>query len=39
LGAAILLGLVATPLAPIAKDVASAVQTAAQTLQTWKSGQ
>jgi hypothetical protein len=39
LGAAIMLGLVATPLAPIAKDVASAVQTAAQAVQTWKGGQ
>jgi hypothetical protein len=37
LGLALVLGLVATPLAPIAKDVSSAVQTAAQAVQSWKS--
>jgi hypothetical protein len=34
---AVLLGLIATPIAPIAKDVASAVTTAAQAVQSWKS--
>jgi len=34
---AALLGLVATPLAPIAKDVASAIQTGAQAIQSLKS--
>jgi hypothetical protein len=34
---AVLLGLIATPIAPIAKDVSSAIATAAQTIQTWKS--
>ncbi len=33
---AILLGLIATPIAPIAKDVSTAISTAAQTIQTWK---
>ena len=37
LGIALVLGLVATPLAPIAKDVSTAVQTAAQAVQSWKS--
>jgi hypothetical protein len=35
--AAVLVGLIATPLAPIAKDIASAIQTGAQALQTLKS--
>jgi hypothetical protein len=35
-GVAIALGIVATPLAPIAKDVSSAVQTAVQALQSWR---
>ena len=34
---AVLVGLIATPLAPIAKDIASAIQTGAQALQTLKS--
>jgi len=34
---AVLLGLIATPIAPVAKDVASAVTTAAQAVQSWKS--
>ena len=33
---AVLLGLIATPIAPVAKDVASAINTAAQTIQSWK---
>jgi hypothetical protein len=37
LGIALVLGLVATPLAPIAKDVSTAVQTAAKAMQAWKS--
>jgi hypothetical protein len=37
LGIALVLGLVATPLAPIAKDVSTAVQTAAKAVQAWKS--
>jgi len=34
---ALLLGLVATPIAPVAKDIASAVQTASKAIQAWKS--
>lgn len=34
---ALLVGLIATPLAPVAKDISSAVQTAAQALQARKS--
>jgi len=34
---AVLLGLIATPIAPIAKDVSSAIATAAQAIQAWKS--
>lgn len=34
---ALLLGLVATPIAPVAKDIASAVQTASKAIQGWKS--
>jgi len=37
LGVALILGLVATPLAPIAKDLSSAVQAGVQTMQAWKS--
>jgi hypothetical protein len=37
LGAALVLGLIATPLAPIAKDVASALQAGVQAMQAWKS--
>jgi hypothetical protein len=37
LGVAFLLGLIATPLAPIAKDVSSAVQTGVKALQAWRS--
>lgn len=33
---AILLGLVATPIAPVAKDISSAISTAVQTIQAWK---
>jgi hypothetical protein len=32
---AVLLGLIATPIAPVAKDVASAVTAAVQAVQTW----
>lgn len=35
-GVAIALGIVATPLAPIAKDVSSAVQTGVKALQAWR---
>jgi hypothetical protein len=34
---AVLLGLVATPIAPIAKDLSTAITTGVQALQTWKS--
>lgn len=34
---AVALGVVATPLAPIAKDLSSAVQTAVKALQSWRS--
>jgi hypothetical protein len=34
---AVLLGLIATPIAPVAKDVSSAIATAAQAIQAWKS--
>jgi len=34
---AILIGLIATPIAPVAKDVSSAIATAAQAIQAWKS--
>ena len=34
---AVLVGLLATPLAPIAKDVASAIQAGAKAVQIWKS--
>jgi hypothetical protein len=34
---AVLLGLIATPIAPVAKDVASAVTAAVQAVQSWKS--
>jgi hypothetical protein len=34
---AVLLGLVATPVAPVAKDLASAVTSAAKAIQAWKS--
>jgi hypothetical protein len=33
---AILIGLIATPIAPIAKDLSTAISTAAQALQAWK---
>jgi len=33
---AILIGLIATPIAPMAKDVSTALSTAAQAIQTWK---
>ncbi len=33
---AVLLGLIATPIAPVAKDIASAVQTASKAIQAWK---
>lgn len=33
---AILIGLVATPIAPVAKDVSTAITTAAQAIQAWK---
>jgi len=33
---AILIGLIATPIAPIAKDLSSAITTTAQTIQAWK---
>lgn len=33
---AVLLGLIATPIAPVAKDLASAVQTASKAIQAWK---
>jgi len=32
---AVLLGLIATPIAPVAKDIASAITTAAQAIQSW----
>jgi hypothetical protein len=32
---AVLLGLIATPIAPVAKDVASAVTAAVQAVQSW----
>ena len=35
-GKAVLIGLIATPIAPIAKDLASGIQTAVQALQAWK---
>lgn len=35
---AVLIGLVATPIAPIAKDLASAINTASQTIQTVRKG-
>ncbi len=35
-GLAIALGVIATPLAPIAKDLSSALQTGVQALQSWK---
>jgi hypothetical protein len=34
---AILIGLIATPIAPVAKDVSSAITTASQAIQAWKS--
>lgn len=34
--AAILIGLIATPIAPMAKDLSTAISTAAQALQAWK---
>lgn len=37
LGIAFVLGLIATPLAPIAKDLSTAVQTAAKAIQAWRS--
>lgn len=36
-GGAVLLGLVATPLAPIAKDISTAITTGVQAIQAWKS--
>ena len=33
---AVLLGLIATPIAPVAKDITSALATASQTIQSWK---
>lgn len=33
---AVLIGLIATPIAPVAKDIASAVQTASKAIQAWK---
>ena len=33
---AVLLGLIATPIAPIAKDLSSAIGTAAQAIQSWR---
>jgi hypothetical protein len=35
-GLAVLIGLIATPIAPIAKDLASGIATAVQALQAWK---
>jgi hypothetical protein len=32
---AVLLGLIATPIAPVAKDIASAITTASQAIQSW----
>jgi hypothetical protein len=32
---AVLIGLIATPIAPVAKDIASAISTAAQAIQSW----
>jgi len=37
LSEAVLLGLIATPVAPVAKDISSAISTAAQAIQSWKS--
>ncbi|MGA2422367.1 MAG: hypothetical protein ABSG07_00080 [Terriglobales bacterium] len=34
---AVLLGLIATPIAPVAKDISSAIATAAQAVQSWGS--
>lgn len=34
---AVMLGLIATPIAPVAKDIATAVQTASKAIQAWKS--
>lgn len=36
-GEAVLLGLVATPIAPVAKDLATGLTTAMQAIQSWKS--
>lgn len=36
-GRAVLVGLIATPLAPVAKDVASAIQAGAKAVQVWRS--
>ncbi len=33
---AVLIGLIATPIAPVAKDISSAISTAAQAIQSWK---
>lgn len=33
---AVLIGLIATPIAPVAKDVSTAITTAAQAIQAWK---
>jgi hypothetical protein len=33
---AVLIGLIATPIAPVAKDISTAISTAAQALQSWK---
>jgi hypothetical protein len=35
-GQAILIGLIATPIAPVAKDISSAISTAVQSIQSWK---
>jgi hypothetical protein len=35
---AVLIGLIATPVAPVTKDLASAVTTASQAIQSWKKG-
>lgn len=36
IGRAILLGLIATPVAPVAKDLSSAITTAVQAIQSWQ---
>jgi hypothetical protein len=34
-GQAVLIGLIATPIAPVAKDISTAISTAAQAIQSW----